>query len=177
MIAQKKKTERMNYPNPRYGGQQGQGLQIVQIVLTFFTLLGIAAVAIIFGVLFSNANSAVADLQSDLDALKPIVTQTFCFEGCDALFAVCQNSTECTVPEFVAGSTVSPATCDLGFCAVQVIPPGFPVAIELGAKLCRDALEDPNEACLTSAVVPGVGTADGCVYFNGCAPTNFSLVP
>ncbi len=167
----------MEFSNRRYPSPPGQGLQIAQIILTLVAIVGIGASAIVFGILYANANDAVKDLQADLDALKPIVTQTFCFEGCDAVFSVCQNATDCTAPEFVAGSTVSPATCDLGFCAVQVIPPAFPVAIELGQKLCRDALEDPNEACLTAAVVPGVGTADGCVYFNGCAPTNFSLVP
>jgi hypothetical protein len=177
MIAQKKKAVRMEFPTRRYPPQQGQGLQIIQIFLVLGSLAGIATIGIVFGILMANANSKVSDLQADLDALKPIVTQTFCFEGCDAVFGVCQNASDCTAPEFVAGSTVSPVTCDLGFCAVQVIPPAFPVAIEFGQKLCRDALEDANEACLTAAVVPGVGTADGCMYFNGCAPTNFSLVP
>ena len=168
----------MEFPNRRFAnGSQGQGLQIAQIVLTLLTLAGVAAIAITFGILMANALSEVQDVRSSLDALTPIVTQTFCFEGCDAVFSVCEVDGDCTAPEFVANTTVNPAVCMLGVCTVQAIPPGFPVAIEFGAKMCRDALDDPAEGCLTSAVVPGVGTADGCVYFNGCAQTNFTLVP
>lgn len=142
------------------------GILVVGGVLVGAALL--VAIAILIAVFFPIFSSRIADAQSSLDALQPIVTQQFCYDGCADFFAACTVTPDCTAPTAVAGAGVA-TECVLGVCVATITLPGGPQIGELGAKLCRESLNDTRGGCLTTVPRVSAGLVEECVAYNGCA--------
>ena len=128
----------------------------------------LVAVAVLVAVFFPIFSSRIADAQSSLDALQPIVTQQFCYGGCADFFAACAVTPDCTAPTAVAGAGVA-TECVLGVCVATITLPGGPQIGELGGKLCRESLNDTRGGCLTTVPRVSAGLVEECVAYNGCA--------
>lgn len=132
------------------------------------SFLMLVTIAVLVAVFFPIFSSRISDAQSSLDALQPIVTQQFCYGGCADFFAACTVTPDCTAPTAVAGAGVA-TECVLGVCTATITLPGGPQIGELGAKLCRESLNDTRAGCLTTVPRVSAGLVEECVAYNGCA--------
>lgn len=135
------------------------------IALGALLLVSLAVLTAVFFPIFSHRISAA---QSSLDALEPLVTQQFCYDGCADFFAACTVTPDCLAPTAVSGAGVA-TECVLGVCTATITLPGGPQIGELGGKLCRESLNDTRAACLTTVPRVSAGLVEECVAYNGCA--------
>ena len=134
-------------------------------------ILGLAAIAIVFGILIHNASGKVDDLQEQLDKIQAKGTPGSCYDGCSGLVEVCEYPSDCT-PLLVPLGTISSTDCYYGMCVYITVPPAFPVpsgvlADDMCAKFLNHTAE-PRLPCLAGSTVDSSDMASYCMFLNGC---------